>query len=78
MVQGVGYRFFASREAKKLGINGSVRNLYDGNVEVIAFGIKENIDLFKELLFKGPQRAYVTKITEDNISDITFDDFYIL
>lgn len=78
MVQGVGYRFFALREAKKLGINGSARNLYDGNVEVIAIGIKENLDIYKELLLKGPQRAYVTKITEDNVSDISFEDFYIL
>ncbi len=34
-VQGVGYRAFVSMAARGLGINGKVRNLGDGSVEVI-------------------------------------------
>ncbi len=37
-VQGVGFRFFVSRVARQLGINGYAKNLRDGRVEVYAIG----------------------------------------
>jgi acylphosphatase len=33
-VQGVGFRYFAQREAVQLGVRGYTRNLDDGRVEV--------------------------------------------
>ncbi len=38
LVQGVGYRYFVSRQAVALGLRGYVRNLMDGSVEVVAEG----------------------------------------
>jgi acylphosphatase len=40
-VQGVGFRNFVQIIAKLIGVTGWVRNLYDGNVEVIAEGISQ-------------------------------------
>lgn len=44
LVQGVGMRYFVWREAKKLGLNGYVRNLDDGSVEIVVEGEEKNIE----------------------------------
>lgn len=45
-VQGVGFRATVRHYAKQLGINGTVRNLPDGSVEVYAQGTKSMLDQF--------------------------------
>ena len=62
IVQGVGYRWFAISEAQKLGIEGYVRNLGDGSVEVNAQGDSETLDDFLEVLRRGPMMGKVAKI----------------
>ena len=61
-VQGVGYRYFASREANLLGLSGYVKNLYDGNVEVFAQGEDESLMRFMEILKQGPRFGVVTSV----------------
>ena len=46
MVQGVGFRFTAERIAINLGIAGWVKNLTNGQVEVVAEGSKEKLEDF--------------------------------
>lgn len=63
-VQGVGFRFFAEREAKSLGLRGYVRNLADGRVETYAIGDEKSLKKFKRLLSEGPGSAHVTHVEE--------------
>ena len=61
-VQGVGYRFFATRVARRLGLKGSIQNNRDGSVDAVVEGEKEAIDEWLEELKEGPRYAEVTKI----------------
>jgi acylphosphatase len=64
-VQGVGYRFFATRVARRLGLKGSIENLRDGTVEAVVEGEKKAIDDWLEELKEGPRYAEVTKIDQE-------------
>ena len=61
-VQGVGYRNFTQKTARRLGITGTVCNLTDGCVEVIAQGTSDDLKLFLSSLKKGPILSNVTNI----------------
>ncbi len=67
MVQGVGYRFFALRAAARHQVLGTVRNMPDGCVEVIAEGERDAMDEFKKDLATGPSMAEVTDIEETDL-----------
>ncbi len=64
-VQGVGYRFFATRVARRLGLKGSISNQRDGTVEAMVEGEKKAIDEWIEQLKEGPRYAEVTKIDQE-------------
>ena len=61
-VQGVGYRSFVMRAADALGVNGFVRNLADGRVEVIGEGPDEVLAEFEQKLRQGPAFAAVDTV----------------
>jgi acylphosphatase len=63
MVQGVFYRMFVVREATALGLQGVVRNLRDGRVEVTAAGDRKKLELLLEKLRQGPPRAQVSDVS---------------
>lgn len=68
VVQGVGFRYFVLRAAARHQIKGTVRNLPDRSVEVIAEGDREAMDEFKNDLATGPSLAEVTSLDEFDIS----------
>jgi len=61
-VQGVGFRYFARREALRLGLRGWVRNCTDGSVESVAIGSGDQVDLFEQALRKGPTGSGVGSV----------------
>ena len=62
IVQGVGFRWFASREAARTGLAGWVVNQADGSVFVVAQGDAGAVGRFVDALREGPQGAYVTAV----------------
>jgi acylphosphatase len=64
-VQGVGYRAFATRVARRLGLKGSIQNQRDGTVEAMVEGEKKVIDEWLEELRQGPRHAEVTQIEQE-------------
>ncbi len=64
-VQGVGYRFFATRVARRLGLKGWITNNRDSTVDAAVEGEKETIDEWIEELKEGPRYAEVTKIDQE-------------
>jgi acylphosphatase len=68
-VQGVGYRWWAIREARRLGLDGWVRNRHDGSVEVLAVGLAVAIETFIEACRHGPVGAMVAEIDRADARD---------
>ena len=77
-VQGVLFRKYIADEAKKIGIRGHVRNLENGDVEVIAEGSPEEIEKMTALCKKGAPHSVVKNIDVQEMNHIGFDDFKIL
>ena len=63
-VQGVGFRWFVDHEARQLGVNGWVRNNFDGSVEVLAMGNEQQLATLKQRLQRGPRAARVDEVEE--------------
>jgi acylphosphatase len=62
IVQGVGFRFFVERTARRLGLRGWVRNLTDGRVEVLAEGPREALESLAAACQRGPMGATVSEV----------------
>lgn len=65
IVQGVYFRANAREEAKKLSINGWVRNKHDGTVEIVAEGDTEKIERLIGWCHKGPPGAIVRDVVTE-------------
>jgi len=79
IVQGVYYRYSTKNRADSLGLRGTVRNLPDGAVEVVAEGEEERITALIEWCRKGPRGARVDRVdVEWDKPSRAFTDFSIL
>lgn len=67
-VQGVGFRWWVSRQARELGLAGTVRNAPDGTVEVEAEGAAGVLEELRRRLRDGPPAAVVSGIVDEEAS----------
>jgi len=61
-VQGVGYRFFVVDAARKLGLDGWIRNRSDGSVEALVSGPTKQVESFVAICMRGPPGARVSNV----------------
>lgn len=61
-VQGVSFRYYTVQEAETVGVNGWVRNLWDGRVEAIFEGQAEDVEHMVNWSRNGPPSALVDDI----------------
>jgi acylphosphatase len=76
-VQGVGFRWWAQRQARSLGLTGVVRNLPDGTVEISFAGADEAVQEMCGRLQRGPTAAFVGELEELPAPDQFPDTFQI-
>ena len=77
-VQGVFFRQSTRVIAIKNNVNGQVRNLDDGRVEIVAEGEKQNIDNLTNWCKTGPANSRVDEfeLSEENYTD-EFETFEV-
>ena len=61
-VQAVGYRNFAIDEARRLSLDGWIRNRSDGSVEALVSGSTKSVEAFVGACARGPAGAQVKGI----------------
>jgi acylphosphatase len=74
-VQGVGFRASCARRARDAGVNGSVRNRYDGCVEAVFEGADDAVAAMVAWCERGPSTARVRHMQvfdESPLGDRTF------
>jgi len=72
-VQGVFFRVSARDKARQLGLNGWVRNLSTGHVELVACGDQQNVEKLKQWLWQGPKFAKVEDVKSEILSGTGID-----
>ena len=61
-VQGVGFRYTTRRTAAHYAVTGYVRNLSDGTVEVIAEGLRDQVQAFLGGVLTSSVGGYVSDV----------------
>ncbi|RTL59857.1 MAG: acylphosphatase [Sphingobacteriales bacterium] len=77
-VQGVYFRHFTKTKADTIGITGTVKNLSNGDVFIVATG--EEYQLNDLLLYckQGPPRAVVTELIKEDVPLQQFNGFEVM
>lgn len=61
-VQGVGYRYYTTKQAQTLKLNGWVKNLPDGRVEAVFEGKTLIVEKMIKWCYEGSPNAVVTDV----------------
>jgi acylphosphatase len=76
-VQGVSFRWYAAREATRLGLAGWVRNEPDGSVRAHAEGPHDAVDQFVAWCRHGPPAARVDEVVVEEADRVGATSFAI-
>jgi acylphosphatase len=76
-VQGVWYRQHAKERAVSLALTGTVQNLSDGSVEIIATGAVEQLDQLLDWCRSGPPKAKVAEVESEILPLLDYHEFSI-
>ena len=77
-VQGVGFRWSAQRKARQLELGGYVRNLVNGDVEIVAEGDEASVNRLIAWARQGPSAGRVDDLRVDaRTHKREFEDFDI-
>jgi len=78
-VQKVSYRKWITRKAREHGLHGYTRNLNNGDVEVLVASTNQDVvSAFKDICLKGPRKADVQNIKEQEFTKPVEIGFKIL
>ena len=66
-VQGVGFRYFVVREARRLGVAGYAMNLSDGSVEIRAEGESIVVQHLIDAVRRGPKGSRVDDVEIESV-----------
>lgn len=79
LVQHVGYRFYVGMKAKSIEVNGKVRNLDNGDVEVfVQSDDMEKIKKMEDIISKGSPFSRVEDVVKDIIDIDEIKDFNMI
>ena len=77
-VQAVGFRFYVAEAARLENVQGWVRNLPDGSVEVLVEGDREAVTRIERKIRRGPPSARVESVEVfDDVPTGRFDGFSV-
>lgn len=76
-VQGVGFRYYAQKKARELGISGYVKNIPDGSVHIEAEGNDEAVEQYLSWCEDGPGWARVSHLNKQWVPVQGYHDFEI-
>lgn len=77
-VQGVFYRATAKKVADLLGVQGWIRNLPNGDVEITATAAEDVLQKFIDWCKQGPPKARVNEVIIEEIAYEEFKGFEII
>jgi acylphosphatase len=64
-VQGVSFRYFVVEQADRLNLTGWTSNLWNGGVEVVAEGPRQDLERLLQSLWIGPPMSRVDHVNVD-------------